>query len=641
MSAALHALAEAAGLVVDWVDVAGEARQVPVPTLHALLAALGMRAGNDHQCREGLRELGRARPPAPLLTARTGERLALRGEPGQRCRWFDERDLGHDVHRDEDGCLHAPAAPGYWRLESASGTQAFAIAPPRCWSLAEACGKQDPRAWGMALQVYSASSEDDAGIGDAAGSAAWLRHVAHAGGDALALSPVHAARPIHAHYSPYSPSDRRFLDPLHAAPTHVLGAAATQALDALPFLRERCRALQAQPLVDWRAAARAKWQWLRVLHDRFDAADPALHADYLRFRAEGGAALGAYARFAAHDDGEDDPGPQLFGQWLAQRSWAGLQREARERGMGVGLVADLAVGFDPAGAEAAAWPRVVLPGLVLGAPPDAFNPEGQAWGIGGYSPRGLVDSGYAPFLALLRAVLRERGGIRIDHVLGLLRLWLVPVGATPGEGGYLRYPLRDLLNLVVLESWRHRAIVIGEDLGVVPPGFREQLAARGVLGTDVLLFCRDEDGNFLPPARWRREAVATTTTHDLPTLCGWRTARDLDWRERLGVGSAALLRQERVARRHAQLQLQAACESEGIAEGDPWLDALRYTARAPAPLALLPVEDALALTEQPNLPGTVATHPNWCRRLPRPLPAQPLHAALATFSGARHAASAP
>ncbi len=223
----------------------------------------------------------------------------------------------------------------------------------------------------------------------------------------------------------------------------------------------------------------------------------ALPAPTSRFREAGGATLADYASFAARDHGDDDPGLHLFAQWLAQRSWGGLQREARERGMGIGLIADLAVGFDPAGAEAAAWPQATLSGLVLGAPPDAFNPAGQVWGIGSYSPRGLRESGYAPFIALLRAVLHDRGGLRIDHILGLLRLWLVPAGAGPGEGGYVRYPLPDLLNLLVLESWRHRAIVIGEDLGVVPPGFRDTLAARGVLGTDVLLFNRDPDGRFL------------------------------------------------------------------------------------------------------------------------------------------------
>jgi len=638
MSQPLHALAAAAGLLVDWVDVASQPRQVAAPTLRALLAGLGLRADDDRHCRDSLRLLAGASASAPLLTARTGEWMSMQAPPGAACRWEDDTGRGHDARPDAEGRLQAPAEPGYWRVAWQNHVQAVAVAPPRAWRVADACHAAAPRAWGVALQVYSACSDDDAGIGDVAGCAAWLRQAAHAGADALALSPVHAPRGRGGIYSPYSPGDRRFLDPLHAAPTHVLGAAALAALDAQPALRERCMALQANPWIDWPASGAAKWQWLRALHECFDAAEPAAQADYLRFRQAGGIALAEYARFAALDHGDEDPALHLFAQWLAQRSWAGLQRQAHERGMRLGLIADLAVGFDPGGSEAAAWPDAILPGLVLGAPPDAFNPDGQVWGIGSYSPRGLRAAGYAPFIALLRAVMRDRGGLRIDHILGLLRLWLVPAGAGPGEGAYLRYPLHDLLNLLVLESWRHRAIVIGEDLGVVPPGFRDTLAERGVLGTDVLLFCRDEEGRFQPPARWRGEAVATSTTHDLPTLCGWRAARDLDWREHLGLGQPAQWRQERTARRQAVVQLRAACQGEGVAEGDPWLDALRYTARAPAALALLPAEDALALAEQPNLPGTVATHPNWRRRLPQPLPAEPLQQAMVAFADARQGA---
>lgn len=638
-TAPLHALADAAGLSVDWVDVTGQPRQVAPDTLRSLLAGLGLRAEDERQCRESLRALSAQPAHAPLRTAQTGEWLALPAAPGTACQWEDEGGQRHDVRVDADARVQAPAGPGYWRLSWGTDSVAVAVAPPRCWRVADACRTSDPHAWGVALQVYSACSEDDAGIGDAAGASDWLRLVAHAGADALALSPVHAPRARHGGvYSPYSPSDRRFFDPLHAAPTHVLGPGAAATLEGMPALRERFADLHAQPWIDWHASGAAKWQWLRALHDRFDAADASMHADFLRFREQGGIALADYARFAARDHGDDDAGLHVFAQWLAQRSWSGLQREARERGMGIGLIADLAVGFDPAGAEAVAWPQAALHGLVLGAPPDAFNPEGQVWGIASYSPRGLRETGYAPFIDLLRAVMRDRGGLRIDHILGLLRLWLVPAGAAPGEGGYLRYPLHDLLNLLALESWRHRTIVIGEDLGVVPPGLRADLAARGVLGTDVLLFCRDEDGRFLPPGRWRTDAVATSSTHDLPTLCGWRAARDLDWRERLGLGSAAQLRTERAARRAAVVQLRAACGNEGVAEGDPWLDALRYTARAPGALALMPAEDALALGEQPNLPGTVATHPNWRRRLPQPLPVEPLQQSLLAFADARRGA---
>ncbi|MEE7548075.1 4-alpha-glucanotransferase, partial [Xanthomonas sp. Kuri4-1] len=205
-----------------------------------------------------------------------------------------------------------------------------------------------------------------------------------------------------------------------------------------------------------------------------------------------------------------------------------------------------------------ASPDAVLRGLVLGAPPDAFNADGQVWGIGSYSPAGLRRTGYAPFIALLRAVMRDRGGVRIDHILGLLRLWVVPEGAGSDAGAYLGYPLHDLLNLLALESWRHRAIVIGEDLGVVPPGIRGELSRRGVMGIDVLMFTRDQEGDFLPPSQWRRDAVATTTTHDLPTLTGWRAGRDIDWRRRLELISAEQAASDKTARARDVLRLHLA-----------------------------------------------------------------------------------
>jgi 4-alpha-glucanotransferase len=212
--------------------------------------------------------------------------------------------------------------------------------------------------------------------------------------------------------------------------------------------------------------------------------------------------------------------------------------------------------------------------------------------------------------------MRDRGGIRVDHILGWQRLWVVPEGADAAQGAYLRYPLQDLLNLTAIESWRHRCIVIGEDLGVVPPGIRQTLAARGVLGMDVLAFTRDESGEYLPPSGWRPEAVALTGTHDLPTLVGWRRGLDLGWRQRLGELDAAAFRQQAAERRAEVARLDQALGSADLDDASARLAALDYVASSAAALALLPVEDALGLGGQVNLPGTVATHPNWRQRLP-------------------------
>lgn len=637
-AASLRTVAEAAGVMVDWVDVASQPQQVDEQTLRAVLDALDLPTATARQAADSLRRLQEhARQPLPLRTGVTGQPIDAGGPAGECYRLLDEHGVGDDGEFDAQGRTAAVSQPGYYTLQHGPHFTTLAVAPPRCYGPGEAFDNDAVRRWGLALQAYSARGPYDASIGDAGGASLWVQRLAAAGGDALALSPLHAARPPGPHHSPYSPSDRRFLEPLHASPARVLGHDEARAGLEDAGLGARFAALEAQPLVDWSEGAAAKWAWLQQLHRRFAGAPEALREDFASFCGDGGDELQRYAQAAADDfpEGENSPDLQRFAQWLSVRSWSSLQQEARQAGMDVGLIADLAVGFDPAGAEAAAWPDATLRGLELGAPPDAFNAQGQCWGITGYSPLGLQRSGFAPFISLLRAVMRDRGGVRIDHILGLLRLWVIPAGSDRGNGAYLRYPLTDLLRLLALESWRHRCIVIGEDLGVVPEGFRATLAHHGVLGIDVLLFARDAHGRFLPPGEWRRDAIATTTTHDLPTLAGWRSGNDIAWRQRLGLADAAQLRQDIASRESdvaaldRQVSLAFGSDPSGVR------GALRFVASSPAPLALLPVEDALALEEQPNFPGTVAGHPNWRRRLPVPLPEPLLSQNLAAFANAR------
>jgi 4-alpha-glucanotransferase len=632
-SPALNALADAAGLLVDWVDVSGRPQTVAPATLRAVLEAMDLPCASEAQCRQSQERLGSLHRAPAMITATVGEPLAVDATPGSSYQLVDETGRAHEGTFDAQGRAAAVSAPGYYQLlQDGAGQRVLqvAVAPARCWSVGDACDDPAARAWGVGLQVYSAPSRYDASIGDADGVLDWVRRVAAAGGDALALSPVHAARPLGRHYSPYSPSDRRYFDPLHAAPVQVLGQAAAEAALQAAGLGQRFAQLHAATLVDWPGGAQAKWTWLRRLHQ--DLRDDAQRRDLEGFVREGGQALAAYAAFAARDAGDDDVPLQLFAQWLAARSWSNVQQCARQAGMHIGLISDLAVGFDPHGAEAAAWPDAVLPGLVLGAPPDAFNADGQAWGISSYSPHALRATGFAPFITLLRAVMHGRGGVRIDHILGLMRLWVLPQGGSASDGVYLRYPFEDLLRLLALESWRNRCIVIGEDLGVIPDGLRERLAERGVLGIDVLMFTRDADGAFLPPARWRTSAVATTTTHDLPTLAGWKRGRDLDWRQRLGTGGQIDRQAEDARRAQDVARLAAQVEADG-GDGAQLQDWLAFVAHSPAPLALLPAEDALGLEEQPNLPGVVEDHPNWRRRLPETAPG--LEATLSAFAKAR------
>jgi len=296
--------------------------------------------------------------------------------------------------------------------------------------------------------------------------------------------------------------------------------------------------------------------------------------------------------------------------------------------MRIGLIGDLAVGIDPTGSQAWSQQDDLLLGLTIGAPPDLMNRRGQAWGLASFSPHALEARGYAPFIATLRAAMRNVGGIRIDHAMGLARLWLVPEGATPAEGAYLSYPLQDLLRLLALESVRHGAIVLGEDLGTVPAGYHDVLEQAGVHGMRVLWFERNSNGGFNPPRGWDRSAVAMTSTHDLPTVAGWWSGTDIVARTehgQLGLGmTPEAMQQQRSADRPA---LWNALVSEHVAEGlppptddpKPVVDAaLRFVARTESPLCLIPLEDLLAQQEQPNLPGSVDDYPNWRRRLPVP-----------------------
>ena len=291
--------------------------------------------------------------------------------------------------------------------------------------------------------------------------------------------------------------------------------------------------------------------------------------------------------------------------------------------MGIGLIADLAVGADGGGSQAWSRQDELLAELTVGAPPDILNRAGQSWGISAFAPEGLKRHGFRAFIEMLRANFAHAGGLRIDHVMGLQRLWVIPLGAPPSEGAYLYYPLDDLLRLLTLESVRHQAVVLGEDLGTVPEGLREKLATRAILGMRVLLFEQEYGHRFRPILDWPDNALAITSTHDLPTLNGWWHARDIDWNIRLGLIDNVTADHWRETRQHERDGLFRALSNdpqnfrEESHETDQILDAsVRFLGHTRAPLVLLPLEDALGVEEQANLPGTLDSHPNWRRRLP-------------------------
>jgi 4-alpha-glucanotransferase len=628
----LQALAQACGVARDWIDVEGRQQQVADDALAAVLAALGHDTGSERQIARSLAAVEERRSGLPaMLVADTGTSIAL------------PVLATHAEVTGEDGItrplpiagdhLQVTAAPGYYDLALDGRKLRLAVAPPACQLPAQ--GRSRP--WGVSLQIPALRGERPSPFGNFAQLAQAAQAFGAAGADALAINPVHALFPGHGeNFSPYSPSSRLFLN----------GAMGDPALAGLPPLPGS----EGGTLIDWAGALPRRLGELRKV---FAALDPARRA---AIAAEGDAMLHRHALFdaldchfrprgahgwrdwpAAFHDPEgaaatrfaaehpDEIAFHLFVQWLARQGLGAAQAAARDAGMGIGLIADLAVGVDPAGSDAWSLRHAMLDGLTIGAPPDPLGPLGQNWSITGFSPDGLRESGYAPWIAMLRASLSAGGGLRIDHAFGLARLWVIPEGGATRDGAYLSYPFDDLIRLATLEAHRADALVIAEDLGTAPPGFTQAVTARRMLGMRVLWFERAADHGFIGSQDYEPLSAAISGTHDTVTVAGWWRGRDLDWAERLGRLPEGISRAEAEAIREWDRGLLWSTLSDDRphpAPDDPApvVDAaIAHIARAPSCLALVSLEDMLGLDEQPNLPGTVDVHPNWRRRLAAPI----------------------
>ncbi|MEI7037428.1 4-alpha-glucanotransferase [Fulvimonas yonginensis] len=666
--ARLVELAGQAGIDVHWRDANDRPQEVAMPTLRAVLEALDLPCASDGDLDLSFERLRREREDAALprlLVADAGATFEVPpAAAARRYRFEDEQGapVGEGSLPAGERTLRAPDGAGYYRLLLDEDACLLAAAPARAFGVGDVGGVHRP--WGIAVQLASLRRPGDGGVGDFTALEQCARAAAARGADALAISPVHAlfaAEPER--YSPYAPSSRLFLNPLYVDPARVGGANALRTVADAHNLRQELAELEWLELIDWPRAARARMTLLRALFD-WSSADSELTRQLSAFRCAQGEPLERHARFEAlqlHFRAHGTPGGwqawpaeyhdptghaviefarehsrdvafHAFLQWLAARGLEDAQHTARRAGMGIGLITDLAVGTDPGGSQAWSHQGELLHGLSVGAPPDLLNRNGQDWGLTTFSPLGLRRSGYAGYLAMLRTALAHAGGVRIDHVLGLKRLWLVPHGAGATGGAYVRYPFDDLLRLLALESQRSRAIVIGEDLGTVPADFRQRIAQAGVLGIRVLWFERAADRGFIAPQHWSADAVATTSTHDVPTVAGWWCGHDLQWRSRAGLAEPGV--DEAAERAVDRDRLWRALCASGAAQdagGTPdenrppatddtvpvAVAAASQVARTPAPLVLIPAEDLLALTDQPNLPGpTDAVHPNWRRRLP-------------------------
>jgi 4-alpha-glucanotransferase len=633
------ALAREAGLEVQWTDARGVPQTVGFDTLRAVLSALDLPAGSRAEIGDSRARLQQEKKQTPtLVVARPGDEVLVPGrkfaeietESGE-CKSLRLRAAGHG-----HASFRAPRAAGYYRVRSEDHETGLAITPARALLPKDLVAKR--KVAGISVQIYSLRDGTSGGFGDFAALGAFASKAGRAGFDAVMASPTHALFGAEtSRFSPYSPSTRLFFNPLFADATLAGGPKLDDARDE-------------NLLIVWDVAAARKQRALRKAFAAFRRAGE--RRRFESFCREGGERLLAHALFEAldvHFSGDGIHGfpnwpagfhspaagnvssfakekraeieYHLFLQWLSARSAEAAQKKARGK-MAIGIVADLAVGMDPQGSHAWSAPRELLHGLHVGAPPDIFNGQGQDWGLTALSPRGLRTFGFVPFIATIRTAMRHAGGVRIDHALGLRRLWVVPAGASPTEGAYISYPEEQMLRLIALESHRHGAVVVGEDLGTVPDGFRADLAGAGVLGMQVLWFERNGSA-FVKPSAWRRDAMATTTTHDLPTVAGWWTERDIAWRKEVGHLRENEQR-EREERACDRARLWTALKAAHCAMGDmpppensepAVCGALAYVGRTRSTIAFAPVEDLVADAEQPNLPGTIDEHPNWRRRI--------------------------
>jgi 4-alpha-glucanotransferase len=627
MNSSLHHLAQAAGVEISWRDVAGHEQVVSDESLAAVLGAIGLPARSSEQIAESHEQLlADAGGLPPLITAGVNEQVRIGDVAGSYKIVLASGGI-LDGRLSSGDAIPAIEEIGYHHLSIGDLSTTIAVAPQRAYGLADIA--KGRKLWGLAVQLYALRRLGDGGVGDFTALSSFVKAAGARGADAVAISPVHALFSNDlTRFGPYAPSNRAAYNVFHIA--------------------EPTDAADNGTLIDWPVANAAKLKALRRSFDNFHD-----HDALAKFRRQGGIGLERHATFealhaalsehhpAANDwrqwpeayrdpqnaavfrFQEDNAHEIAFHAYLQYRADEGLrdaQKTARDAGMRIGLIADLAVGTDHGGSHCWSRQSEVLRGLEIGAPPDAINREGQSWGITAFSPRGLVASGYSAFIEMLRHALRHAGGVRIDHVMGLARLWLIPHGHKSAEGAYLKLPAIDLLRLITLESQTHQAIILGEDLGTLPDGYQDRLDDAGIAGLRVMWFERTGQ-HFNPPARWTKSAVAMTSTHDLPTVAGWWRGTDIEWRNKLHMAGDSV--ETRAADR---AELWAAFQDSGAAAG-PMPDeddgaaaadaACAHLGRAGCALALLPVEDAYAAADQPNLPGTTDEHPNWRRRLPR------------------------
>jgi 4-alpha-glucanotransferase len=596
---------QAWGVEPSYFDIAGHCHDVPAATIEAVLAA--MAASGAGPAVE--RPLVTVAPEGPWPELPRG-RLALEGGGHLDLPGPDELPLGY--HRLEP-CERGPATKAV----------TVAVCPRRC-------PPPPRRAWGWSVQLYAARSEESWGMGDFGDLALIADWAGRNGASFVLVNPLHAPVPgPDPEPSPYFPSSRCFMNPLYLRVSDVPGAAA---LEQVGQLAERAKELNRERIIDRKAVWALKSQALEALFEHFESVgkDEAFEL-YVRRR---GRLLDRYTsfcvlyerfgrpwwdwpeeyatssapgvgEFAASPEGARRKRYHAWLQWLCEGQ---LARATQCRG--VSLMCDLAVGADPHGADAWLWQEVVALQMRVGAPPDDFNEAGQDWGVPPWDPWRLRAAAYEPYIEVLRSALGQAKALRVDHVMGLFRLFWVPLGRGAASGAYVRYPWQDMLALLRLEAWRAGAYVVGEDLGTVEEGTREALEGSGVLSYKLFWFEPEE------PAAWPEQALGAVTTHDLPTVLGAWTSADLAAQRRLGLP----VNEELSVALRQRISEWAGC-SQGFTPAEVVEATYACLASAPCSLLAATLDDAALSLERPNMPGTVGEWPNWRLALPLTLEA--------------------
>jgi 4-alpha-glucanotransferase len=682
VAANLARLAALTGVATEYWDWQGRHVAVPRHTLVAVLAGLGLDAADDEAVEASLaaveaRPWRRVVPPVTVLREGAATSVALHVARGTGVRTEvvlegggtrepspDPASGGEGATRDVDGVetvelavalpgdlpvgyheivVTAEAAPveGEERADTVH-RGALVVVPHALPTGARA------RQWGVMAQLYQVRSELSWGHGDFADLAEVAGWAARAHGAGFVLvNPLHAPDPTSpVESSPYLPSSRRFVSPLYIRVEDVRETAYLPAAEraVVEWSAEELRARNRRDdLLDRDAVWAAKLAALEKVYavPRSPSREAALRA-YVDREGPGLQDWATWCALREHYGEPPSRWPDLAGrpdlpgvaslrdelaerirfhcwlQWVADEQLAAVQRQAREAGMALGVVHELAVGVHPDGAEAWALQDCLARGVTVGAPPDAFNQVGQDWSQPPWRPDALAERAYAPYRDMLRSILRHCSGLRIDHVMGLFRLWWIPDGAAPGEGTYVYYDAEALVGILVLEAMRAGAVVVGEDLGNVEPGVRDHLRERGVLGTSILWFEKDDEGRPRRPQSWRELCLATVATHDLPPAAGYLAGEHLAVREELGL----LTRSVADERAHDEADRRAFVElllDLGLLPVDhtpeQLVDALhRMLTWTPARLVGVALADLVGDHRAVNQPGTNDEYPNW--RLP-------------------------